>query len=163
MVYQGNLLSKTLVIGIILLLIGMSVVSSVAINTVNEPPEKPIITGPKEGVPNVKYNFTFLSFDPEGSNITYYVVWWETWLEWDDDKFGPYPSGTNITVKYAFIGRFSASIEAQSIDELGQKSDWAFWEIVIPRTRATIYSLIHLFFDRFPFLEVFLRAMNLLR
>lgn len=45
----------------------------------------------------------------------------------------------------------------------GAESDWTEFEVNIPRNRATIYSLFHLFCDISPLLGVFLRAMDLLR
>jgi outer membrane protein assembly factor BamB len=123
-------------------------------------PSIPEINGPKRGMPDVQYNFTFKSESPLGDDLFY-------WIEWADGSnsgwLGPYGSGVNITESHVWDSRGDYPIQAKAKDINGSVSGWGVLQLNIPRTKSTTYSLFQLLLDRFPFLEVFLRAMNLLR
>jgi len=63
------------------------------IQTTNTPPNKPSISGPIKGEYGISYDYNFLSSDPDGTPIWYYV-------DWGDNSntgwFGPYASGTEV-------------------------------------------------------------------
>jgi len=196
MTVQGNLLSKTLVIGIIILFIGMSVVSSTG-NLINsssicksnnplyEPnyPPVPKIDCASYGlwfgkvksgqnvsgmikVVNRGDNLSLLNWHVDTTN----VPTWGTWefipengtdLPYTDS---PFHNFAIIYVKCTITeekGEYIGQIYVYNTDDT---SDWCatISYCIIPRNRATTYSLFQLFLDRFPLLEVFLRAMNLL-
>ena len=133
---------------------------------IGSPPSAPIINGPTRVRPRIiiPYSYTFVSTDPDDDKISYEIYWWEDiCLYWE--HLGPYPSGEEITLDIwlSWPGRIRI-IYAYAVDTAGLSSDLASFEVtIIPRNRATIDSLFQLLLDRFPLLEVFLRAMNLLR
>lgn len=66
----------------------------------NIPPSKPIVNGPTSGHLFENYEFTMRSTDPEGEDISYYVVWEPSSLYaiW----YGPYKSGETITLNHTW-------------------------------------------------------------
>jgi hypothetical protein len=89
------------------------------------------------------------------------------WIEWADGSnsgwLGPFDSGVEIIESHKWDTKGEYPIQAKAKDTNGSVSSWGILRLTIPRDRATVYSLFQLLLDRFPLLEVFLRAMNLLR
>ena len=92
---------QSIVMSIILLLVGVSV-SSATTNVVkqslindNQPPNPPDIDDPFEPEVGVTYTYRFISEDPEGDNVSYYV-------EWGDDSSDGWtsyiPSGQPVEI-----------------------------------------------------------------
>ncbi len=115
----------------------------------NIPPIPPIITGPISGRVGMTYNYKFLSIDPEGDDIWFYIKWDDySNRKWD----GPYPSGTEITRSYRWSKRGTYSIKAKAMDEYSDESEWSEFEvkITIPRNRSILWLR---FIDMFPILQ----------
>ncbi len=189
---QTGLLSKTLVIGILILLIGMSVVSSTGniskssfiCKSNNHPYEPNYSPVPKitcassglefEKVPpgqivyaqikvcNCGDELSFLNWHVDTTNVPA----WGTW------EFFP-ENGTNLLEPYCAIIDVKCTITEEIDEYISQiylyntdnSSDYCMVvvHVYVPRNKSTTYSLFQWFYDRFPFLEVFLRIMNLLR
>jgi hypothetical protein len=65
----------------------------------NEPPEKPIITGPKTGAPGVLLTFKVSAGDPEGHDVSYMVTWGDGhYMPYQ----GPYASGQEVTFSHSW-------------------------------------------------------------
>ncbi len=73
----------------------------------------PVISGPTFGAPGVEYEYTFVAEDPEGDDIWYFIDWDDTTFE---DWFGPYPSGTVVTVSHSWSEVGTYEIRAKSKD-----------------------------------------------
>ena len=88
----------------------------------NQPPSPPTITGPVSGKKGQSYPYTFVSTDPEGNNVSYYV-------DWGDDTntgwIGPYASGIEIVVNHTWDKRGTYTIKAKARDVYGNESDWS--------------------------------------
>ncbi len=89
----------------------------------NDPPQKPIITGPEEGNPGVTYSFQFKSTDYNGNNIYY-------WIDWGDNSNtgwkGPYPQGTWREFSHSWTGGGRTyNIKAKAKDAPGDESGWS--------------------------------------
>ncbi len=126
----------------------------------NNPPNMPSIDGPNRGKPGVEYDYNFSLIDSNDDAMRLRVDWGSgTPGKW----YGPYDSGTKVKLNHTWNQRGTFTIRAQAEDIFGAESSWSEFEVTIPRNKATIGSLLQLFLDRFPLLEVFLRAMNLLR
>ncbi len=100
----------------------------------NNPPTKPIINGPTEGVVGLSYNFTFEASDPNLDNISYYV-------DWDDGTnsgwVGPYASGTEITLSHSWNSANTYDIKAKVKDEFGAESPWSdSYTIIVTENQA---------------------------
>lgn len=94
----------------------------------NFPPEAPTIEGPhskqmtlylpKPGEPQ---DFTFVSKDPEGHKIFYFIDWDDgTYIDW----IGPYDSGKKITISHTFSEMGDFSVRAKAKDIFGLEGPW---------------------------------------
>ena len=115
----------------------------------NIPPDKPTIKGPIKGKPEEIYYYDFLSYDPEGTPIWYFIDWdfgsSSGWL-------GPYNSGTEIEANHWWpLGTFT--IRCKTKDPYGEESPWGELEITIPRSKTT-NSFFLQFIERFPLLKL---------
>ena len=118
---------------------------------INQPPEAPIINGPTRGMIGVEYNYTFVAFDPEGDQVYYAVVFegGQT-AEW----IGPYDSGEEITLNYTWDEEGLFIIVAMAMDEYQAISNISYFQVEIPRTRATTNTMwYHWLLERLPLLE----------
>lgn len=122
----------------------------------NNPPEKPIITGPTKGKPGINYNFDFTNcIDPDEDDLTYQV-------EWGDGSFdeGFVESGGAFTLSHSWIEKGDYIIKARLVDKYGAEGDWATLEVSLTKIRTSQFNLIsYLFFqftNIFPILKIFL-------
>jgi hypothetical protein len=88
----------------------------------NLPPDKPIVSGPTEGIPGEEYLFTFVSSDPEDRNLSYFI-------EWNDGNpqgwIGPYESNQEIEIGHTFSADGFYQIKAKARDEDEIESYWS--------------------------------------
>ena len=109
----------------------------------NDPPNKPAISGPKEGKVGASYTYKFKSTDPNGDNVLYCIEWGDgantCWL-------GPYSSGYTASTDHAWDEMGYYQIKAKARDIHGAESGWSYYEIYMPRNkvRANI-CLLNLF------------------
>ncbi|UCD13445.1 MAG: hypothetical protein JSW60_07790, partial [Thermoplasmatales archaeon] len=82
----------------------------------------PNISGPTVGKPGVEYNFTFVTYDPEGDDIELLIINWgdgnEDWIR------GPIESGEEVTLRYKWNENGTYEIRAKSEDYWGD-SAWS--------------------------------------
>jgi hypothetical protein len=122
---------------------------------INLPPSAPEIDGPTKGKPDIVYNFTFVSIDPENNTIKYVV-------DWDDgssDETILYENGTVVPLSHSWKNRSKYTITAIAIDKYGARSDLSSHVINIPRNRAinNNHLMISWLLERFPNLFPLLR------
>ena len=124
----------------------------------NEPPTAPTIDGPKRGKKGVSYDFTFNSVDLEDDDLYYFIDWGDGGGE---DWNGPYPSGADFVISHSFPFKKTFTIEAKAKDFYGAESNWSYFEIKIPRTRATTNIVWYQWIlERFPMLEKLLEIIR---
>ena len=101
--------------------------------TQNAPPAAPDINGPNSGNANTEYDYTFVTTDPDGDDVYYWIVWGDGCpaVEW----IGPYASGEEVTVSHAFTSQGDFTISAQAKDEFDNEGDWGYLEVTMPRIR----------------------------
>jgi len=117
----------------------------------NEPPGKPIITGKTSGKSGIEYEYTFISTDPDGDNITYCIDWGDNTSE---VCIGPYPSGVEASAKHTWSKKGDYTIKARARDFYGAESDWETLEINMPKSKTiSIQLLLQRLFQCFPFFE----------
>ena len=116
------------------------------------------IDGPTRGKPGITYCYNLSINDYDG---TYIILL----IDWDDgtNQTEWYESGQNITVCYCWDEKGTYIIRAKAEDQYGEIFAEGELKVTIPRIRISANSLFLHLIDRFPLLEVFLRAMNLLR
>jgi hypothetical protein len=126
----------------------------------NEPPEKPIITGPKTGAPRVLLTFKVSAEDPEVNDVSYMVAW-------GDGQYAPYtelkPSGTEVTFSHAWNEGGEYTITAKAMDQYGAISPQAILNLKITKSRAVtnpiLYQLLEKLIAQFPLLELLLNLI----
>lgn len=114
---------------------------------INEPPDEPIINGPKNGRINVEYGFNFSISDPEGDFMHIRIDWGNGPAKWD----GPFPTGSVVSYNYTWRKKGTYKIRAQTQDIYGLNSDWGELEVTMPRDR---------YVQNFPFLRFFENFLN---
>jgi len=113
----------------------------------NQAPNTPEITGQTNGKAGTEYEYTFVTTDPDGDEVYYYI-------DWDDDTFeewiGPYASGEEVVVSHTFTERGSYSIESKAKDGYDAESDWGTLEVTMPKSRPVSNTLFLRLLERFP-------------
>jgi len=94
-------------------------------------PEMPIISGPIHGKVGEKYDWTFLSTDPDEHDVYY-------WIQWGDDTssngwIGPYNSGEEVIVSHTYAREGTFIIKAKAKDEHELESSWGQLSVSMPR------------------------------
>ena len=119
-------------------------------------PEKPDIDGPKEGKPGIEYNYTFVSTDPEGEDLFYYIDWGDGTFE---DWIGPYQSGETVTMSHEWkgFGEKTLDIRVKVKDVHDVISNWsAPLQISLPKHITNPWiKLLYMIIERFPLLQNF--------
>jgi len=124
----------------------------------NNPPDKPTITGPNSGEPEIEYEFTFVTTDPDNNDVYYYI-------DWDDGAngswIGPYSSGLEVKINHTWYTGSIHTIRVKAKDIFNEESDWATLDIDLPRNRISVKSFFLKFLEiilhRFPMLQNFVK------
>ncbi|MDG6229483.1 MAG: hypothetical protein QCH96_05910 [Candidatus Thermoplasmatota archaeon] len=124
-------------------------IDRLSFNQDNQPPVPPSIQGPSNGKTGTSYSYSFISTDPEGDDISYYIEWGDGQIQ---DWIGPYPSGTKVIIDHTWSRQGSFTLRAKAKDSNGRVSDWGSLEISMPRTtRYFIDNWLRIFFQRMFF------------
>jgi hypothetical protein len=116
----------------------------------NNSPEVTMIDGPYRGSPEISYEFGFTAIDPDGDEISEFIV------KWGDDSgeeiiTGPFDSGEEAFASHTWSEKGFYTIQAKAKDVYGAEcSSWGSCVISIPRTRATIHPLLYWILEHFP-------------
>jgi hypothetical protein len=128
----------------------------IAVNSVmspnNAPPLAPTITGPTSGKPGESYTFNYVTTDPNGDDISYYVDWGDGDFEdWD----GPYSSGTGSSASHTWTSKGSYIVKVKAKDSNGDEGPWGVLSISIPRAKSynIVTNILQMIFERFPLVE----------
>lgn len=124
---------------------------------VNHPPNKPLISGPTQGIPGVSYEYSAWTEDPNDEKIQY-------WFDWGDGTnsgwtpLEPVSSGTTIKRNHTWneLGKYSIKVKARDVHD-----DESLWSnplsVTIPKnkqsTRSSFFSYIERFICRFPLMN----------
>ena len=117
--------------------------------TQNQPPNPPTITGPVNVKAGTAYPYSFVSIDPDGDEVSYYI-------EWGDGTTTPWtafhPSGSQgYSESHAWSKQGTYNIRAKAKDINGNEGNWSTLKITVP----LMYEPPHLrfiawLFERFP-------------
>jgi len=118
-------------------------------NYVNLPPETPSITGDLEGKNGKEYDYTFVTTDPNGNNVFYYIDWNDSMIE---EWIGPYGSGEEVKVNHTWEEKGTYVIKAKAKDIFDAESEWNSLEVTMPKNKLYIFKfpLLNWLFNRFP-------------
>ena len=121
----------------------------------NNPPGKPTIDGPAEGKPNVALEFTFSAVDPDGNDISEFVINWGDGSS-NQTISGPFNSGEDVPVSHTWTTSGSYVITAKAKDINGAYGPTATQSLTIPRPR---YTSIYRFLENHPNLLIILKLV----
>ena len=113
-------------------------------------PSAPAITGQTSGKPGEEYEYTFKSTSPLGRDVYYYIEWGDGSKQ---DWFGPYGSGEGAKASRTWSNQGTYTIRARAKDTDNLWGDWGELTVKMPRNKATTYSILLRFLERFPLLE----------
>lgn len=120
-------------------------------NGANQPPMTPTISGPTSGNAGQSYEYTFLTTDPDGASIFYYIDWGDST---NSGWIGPYQSGEHVNVSHTWTTRGTYTIKAKAKDMQNAESGWGTLNIKMPKSHTQMtLSFMHFFekfFERFP-------------
>ena len=120
-------------------------------NGTNQPPTAPTINGPASGTVGQTYEYTFITTDPNGDTISYYIDWGDST---NSGWIGPNQSSEQIVVSHTWTTRGTYTIKAKAKDVYNAESNWGLLKIKMPKGQIyTTFLLAHFFerfFERFP-------------
>lgn len=102
----------------------------------NNPPDIPTITGPQTGNIGTAYDYTFVTTDPDGDGVLYYIEWGdgntENWI-------GPSPSNQDVIISHTYYAEDTFTIRAKAQDASAEyESDWGTFSVSMPRNKQVI-------------------------
>ena len=100
----------------------------------SQPPNAPIIDGPTSGKAGTTYSYTFVSEDPDGDDVKYFIDWGDDNTEWTDY----YNSGEEVTVSHTWSKEGTYEIKAKAKDIYGAESDWGTLPVTMPVNKQGI-------------------------
>jgi large repetitive protein len=120
---------------------------------VNNPPNKPSITGPSTGKIGETYSYTFSATDPDNDQVSYYVDWGDgTNSGWQ----GPYSSGTGISLSHSWSNDGSFSIKAKAKDTEGSESTYTTLQVTMPKSKMLFNNIIR-FLQNYKFFSLLIK------
>jgi hypothetical protein len=126
----------------------------------NNPPNKPTITGPNIGKPDISYQFTFNAVDIDEDKVKYIIDWGDTNSE--DTIF--VPSGTDVMVSHTWTSGGKYIIKVKAKDEVGLIGQEATQIINMPKIKSINIDIINFLQSHlqiFQILQIFLKILNL--
>ena len=129
---------------------------SALINIVtNEPPDKPIITGPIKIEAYKLIEFNFVSEDPEGHDLFYMIHWGDGYSM---PYTGPYSTGETVTFSHAWGEYTDFTIIVKARDIYGAESPQASLKISVSKERAIssnfLFVMLHRFVNQFSIIKL---------
>jgi hypothetical protein len=116
----------------------------------NYPPNPPVITGTINGKVGIEYEYTFVSIDLDGDDVYYYIKWDDGYVEnWN----GPHPSAADFKINHTFSKKGNFTIKAKAKDIFDKESDWAEFEVTMPRDKSISNSPLWRFLERYPLIQ----------
>ena len=123
-----------------------NILKIVVIREFPNPPDPPVIEGPENGRAGTEYEYSFVTTDPNGEDILYYVDWGD---ENNTGWLGPYASGTKIDLKHTWDDEGVFTIKAKAKDIYDYESEWTEFTVRMPRSRVFYNTLITRLIEHF--------------
>ena len=112
----------------------------------NQPPDAPSIDGPTSGTAGVSYDYTFVSTDPDGTLVWYYIDWGDNT---SSDWIGPFSSGKIVTFNHTWSKQGIYIIQCKAKDVYGEEGSWGTLEVTMPKNKVSKKPLILQLSERF--------------
>ena len=108
--------------------------NDIYLGLLNEPPEKPVITGPSFGISNITYDFIINAVDPDNDNVSYIIDWGDNTTEYTDF----YPSNNSVIINHTWREKGTYIIKAKVRDYYGFHSNWSTLNIDIDKPEIEV-------------------------
>ena len=115
----------------------------------NNPPNPPIIIGPKRAKVGVEYDYNFSLSDPNEDKMYLRVDWGSgTPSKW----YGLYNSDIIVKLNHSWNKKGTYIIKAQAKDIFDAESDWGTLEVTMPKNKLFTFNFpfLNWLFERFP-------------
>jgi PKD domain len=111
-------------------------------------PETPIITGPASGDADKTYEYTFVTTDPKGDQVSYFIDWGDgSTTDWTS----PSASGVQVKQSHTWDKKGNYTIKAKAKNTAGVESSWGTLTVSMPVEINTPFRLLlEKLFERFP-------------
>lgn len=119
--------------------IGASMAHSFLCYFENEPPGKPEISGPANGIPNTEYEYEFTAIDPDGDDIKFFIDWDDGETEWTDFI----SSGTNLLLSHSWAEKGFFEITVRAIDEYNNEGPEETFRLTIPKNARNFFRFFN--------------------
>jgi hypothetical protein len=123
----------------------------------SQAPSIPTINGPTDGKAGIEYDYTFVTTDPNGDQVYYYVEWGDGtnsgWL-------GAYDGGEDIILTHKWDQKGAYTIKAKAKDTYDVESSWATLSVNMPRNRIInrqFLIFLQNIMERFPLIARLLK------
>ncbi len=114
----------------------------------NQPPGIPDIEGETNGYYGESYDYTFITTDPDGDDVWYFIEWGD---ESTSGWIGPYDSGEEAVVSHTWDDEDTYTIRAKAKDIFDAESDWGTLQVTMPVNQHSYsFPLLQRFLERFP-------------
>jgi hypothetical protein len=125
----------------------------------DEPPSIPDIDGTRTGTAGIEYDYTFVSIDPEGDNVSYDIKWGDG----EEVTTIFYPSGDDLILTHKWEDEGKYTISARANDTFGYLSEWKKITVTMPRDKSLSNPFLVKFLEHFqnllPTLHRFLQQI----
>jgi len=111
----------------------------------NQPPNAPTIDG-KSGKAGKEYKYTFVTIDPDGDNISSYIINWDDGTQ--DIVDCSVGSGKEVVVAHKWNKTGAYTIRARAKDTENLWGPWSELEITMPKEKITHSFCCSLMFDK---------------
>jgi len=122
----------------------------------NQPPDAPIIDGPKNGKVGAELEYILSCTDPEDDDVYFHIKWGcDGCTEYH--VYGPYPSGADVMLSHKWGKQGDYTIQAFAKDENDAESDEVTFEVSIPRSKViSSFNILLRLLDIFPIIKIML-------
>ena len=122
----------------------------------NIPPSIPTISGTVNGKIGTSYPYIFISTDPDGADVSYFIDWGD---ETNSGWIGPYASGEEQTMSHTWDTKGDYMIQVKARDNYNAESDWGTLTVTMPFSYEPSFPFIQWLFECFPNAFPILRHM----
>jgi len=117
---------------------------------VMSPPVKTLIGGPSNGHVGTEYNYSFVTIDPDGHDVYYFVDWGDGsttgWL-------GPFLSCQEINKSHVWEKEGEYVIKSKAKDIHYAEGPWGTLEVTMPKNHQSNCVCLLRLLERFPLLQ----------
>ena len=110
-----------------------------SIKNPNNPPNKPTISGPTNGIIGETYEYVVSTTDPDGDEIYYWIEWFDGCpnIYWQ----GPYQSGEEVTFDYTWDKKGTHTIIVKAKDSNDGISESTTLTVTMPKNKGRIDTI----------------------